>query len=1131
MGEFDDEPKFENALIHLLTHDKGWDKKVLKNYTEEQLIQNWADILYKNNRSIDRLGDYPLTDGEMQQLIDQINELRTPFNLNGFINGKTVSITRDNQDDKLHFGKEISLKIYDRSEIAGGQSTYQIVEQPKFHTQDRLKSNRRGDFMLLINGMPVFHVELKKSGIPVSQATNQIEKYSHEGIFQRGIYALVQVFVAMTPEEMVYFANPGFSGTFDPDYYFHWADFYNEPVNNWKQIAEQFLSIPMAHQIIGFYTVADGSDAKLKVMRPYQIYAARKISQKIAKIDTEGWANVNQLGGYIFHTTGSGKTLTSFKSAQLIQDSGNADKVIFLVDRIELDTQSTRYYREYADDPDDVQDTDKTSVLLSKLANDDDILIATSIQKMNRIIPDETNKAQIRKILAKRIVIILDECHRDTFGEMLIHIKHTFTNAVFFGCTGTPITDNNKKKWLTTSDLFGEELHRYSIADGIRDKNVLPFDPYKVSTYDDNELRKAVALHKAKADSIEEALGDPQKKDTYLYYMNKVHMAGWKDAAGDYHKGIEDYIPSSQYNNDLHRREVVKDIKNKWIQLSLNNKYHALLATSNIPEAIAYYKLLREEFSELKVTCLFDPTIDNNGGGEYKEDAIAAILDNYNQLFHTNFNIPTYRAFKNDVSARVAHKDAYRDCKPEEQLNLLIVVNQMLTGYDSNWLNTLYLDKVMVYEQLVQAFSRTNRLAGPDKPFGIIRYYRKVNTMERNVKEAIALYSGNKPFAVFVSKLPENLRKMNEHFLAIKEIFKHAGIKDFASLPGDKAERGLFANHFHKLSDHFEAARLQDFSWNKLTWTFDGKKLKVLCDEPTYYVLLQRYKELFSSVGGGSGEPDDPPYDIDTHLTEMSTGKINTDYMNSRFTKYVKALQGNNPSKYVQGTLDELHRSFASLHKEEQKFANIILDDFTSGKLVLEEGKTLRDYITEYQHKAKNDQIHKFCSAIGADESKIHLLMESVSSERDLNAFGRFDDLKKSVDRAKAKAFIENLERKMISPRKVNQKLDEILRKFILKGGLDISDNTNSWHVINSVEEDSKVKAFIDFHMSEPGGTTIEKLWTACQHEYGEKYGGTTSQQWYHLIKDYVQSKTHRYEISDTELFYWDKAAEPLGDE
>ena len=455
---FNREADFEEALIKIL-QNKGWEAEVLKYPTEQDLIDNWARILYENNRNQDRLGDYPLTDTEMKQIIEQITELKTPLKLNGFINGKTVTIMRDNSDDELHCGKEVSLKIYDRDEIAAGQSRYQIAQQPIFDKKNPRLQDRRGDFMLLINGMPVIHVELKKSGIPVSQAYNQIEKYAHEGLFT-GIYSLIQVFVAMNPDECVYFANPGPGGKFNKDFYFHWADFNNEPINDWKGIAARLLSIPMAHQLIGFYTVADDADGILKVMRSYQYYAANAISDKVSKIN---WDEPrHQLGGYIWHTTGSGKTMSSFKSAQLIANSKDADKVVFLMDRVELGTQSLYEYRAFADIGDDVQATENTRELITKLKSNDpaNTLIVTSIQKMSRIEEDEggLNSADIEAMNNKRVVFIVDEAHRSTFGDMLITIKETFPNAVFFGFTGTPIYDKNKKKDSTTSQVFGALL-------------------------------------------------------------------------------------------------------------------------------------------------------------------------------------------------------------------------------------------------------------------------------------------------------------------------------------------------------------------------------------------------------------------------------------------------------------------------------------------------------------------------------------------------------------------------------------------------------------------------------------------------------------------------------------------------
>lgn len=1039
---FNKESDFEEALIKILS-EKGWEKEVLKNYSEQDLLRNWANILFENNRDIDRLNDYPLTDSEMQQILEQIESLRTPLKLNGFINGKSVSIVRDNPDDKLHLGKEVSLKIYDRREIAAGQSRYQIVQQPKFPTKSKLLNDRRGDLMLLINGMPVIHIELKKSGIPVSQAYNQIEKYSHEGIFS-GLFSLVQIFVAMEPNEAVYFANPGPDGKFNPDYYFHWADFNNEPINEWDKVASTLLSIPMAHQLIGFYTVADDSDGVLKVMRSYQYFAASAISDKVAKAK---WEGNNQLGGYVWHTTGSGKTMTSFKSAQLIASSKDADKVIFLMDRIELGTQSLKEYRGFADENESVQATENTNVLITKLksSNPADTLIVTSIQKMSNI-KDEAgglNARDIELISDKRIVFIVDEAHRSTFGDMLLTIKNTFPKAMFFGFTGTPIQDENQKKKNTTSTVFGNELHRYSIADGIRDKNVLGFDPYKVLTFKDKDVRKVVALEKAKAQTEEEAISDPVKSKIFYKYMdaNQVGMVGHFDAKGDYIKGIEDYIPNVQYTTEEHTTMVVKDILENWVTLSHNSKFHAIFATSSIPEAINYYRLFKAMKPHLKVTALFDPSIDNNGGVQFKEDGLVEIISDYNEQYGQEFSIPTFAKMKKDIAARLAHKKPYERIanEPAKQIDLLIVVDQMLTGFDSKWINTLYMDKVLQYENIIQAFSRTNRLFGPDKPFGTIRYYRKPHTMERNINAAVKLYSGDRPLGLFVQHLIYNLKQMNELFESITDLFADSGIENFEKLPDDTSACRKFAKDFNEFNSYLEAAKIQGFKWNVLSYVDEetGEVIDVTIDENTYLILVLRYKELTGGGGGTGG--DDVPYDLAGYITEIDTGLIDADYMNSKFDKYIKLLSVEGTTKEaIEQAETELHKTFATLSQEEQKYANIFLHDIQRGDVKVAEGKSLRDYINEYLSKARNDQIHRISVAIGVDENMLRNVMGLKLNENNLNEFGRYDELKKTVDKAKAKEYFEKVEGTKIIPPKVNVKVDKLLRDFIINGGYEI---------------------------------------------------------------------------------------------
>lgn len=916
--------------------------------------------------------------------------------------------------------------------------------------------------MLLINGMPVIHIELKRSGVPVSEACNQIQKYSHEGVFS-GLFSLVQIFVAMTPDETLYFANPGSWDSFNPDYYFHWADFNNEVINDWKGIASNLISIPMAHQLIGFYTVADDTDGVLKVMRSYQYYAASAISDKVSKTK---WGEGNQRGGFIWHTTGSGKTMTSFKSAQLIANSKDADKVVFLTDRIELGNQSYIEYNNFADDGESVQKTEDTYVLITKLKSSApaDTLIVTSIQKMSNIKNDENglNAHDIEEIGKKRIVFIVDECHRSTFGEMLSTIKSTFPNAIFFGFTGTPIFEENQKKMSQTSTIFGGELHRYVLADGIRDKNVLGFDPRMVQTFKENDVRKQVALAEAKANNVEEAFADEKKREVFNKFMNDVPMAGYENDDGKYVKGVEDYLPNSQYIEPEHQNAVVNDICDNWSILSVNKKFHAIFATSSIPEAIEYYGLFKDKMPSLKVTCLFDPHISNEDGeykntykgkpvALFKEDGLVKILNDYNDMFGQDFTIPTHASFKKDVSLRLAHKEKYSTITrtPEKMLDLLIVVDQMLTGFDSKWVNTLYMDKILQYENLIQAMSRTNRLfKSNEKPYGVIKYYRRPFTMKAYIDEAVKTYSGDKPTVLFVEKLPYNLKKLNVIFMDISEVFKSSGVSDFTKLPNDHAEKAKFAQLFKDFNHHLDAAKLQGFNWEQDIYTFNDEEtglnetIKLDFGSNDFMALVQRYKELSNGNddenGNGGSDGDDVPFDLVGYITEIDTGRIDAAYMNSRFEKYLKNLhQADITEEQLQASLDELHKSFATLTQDEQKYAEIFLHDVQRGEVVVEDGKTLRDYITEYQYKAKNDQIHSFAVAFGLDEDLLKNMMQLNLTEANIDEFGRFDKLKQSVNKAAAKAFLEKIEGKVIIPPKVNMKVDKILRKFILTGGFD----------------------------------------------------------------------------------------------
>lgn len=1049
---------FEEALTnHLLKH--GWNE-VIKNPKEEELVQNWASIIYDNNREIDKLGNYPLTASEMQQVMDEVNMKGSPYEMNRFINGKEVCIKRDNEADTNNFGKEVYLKIFDPMEISSGQSRYQIARQPRFKTADDMMGDRRGDMMLLINGMPVIHIELKRSKIDVSQACYQIKRYVHEGVFQSGIFSMVQIYVAMTPEETLYFANPGGEDRFQKQFYFHWEDFNNQVVSDWKQVASNLLSIPMAHQMVGFYTIADDKDKTLKVLRSYQYFAVSRISDVVKKTN---WDDHLHRGGYVWHTTGSGKTMTSFKSAQLIAASGDADKVVFLLDRIELALQSLDEYRGFAGEGDEIQDTADTSILLDKMksTDNDDRLIVTSIQKMSNIKEGAPTagggtitRELIDKIGQKRLVFIIDECHRSVFGDMLISIKHTFPRALLFGFTGTPVFKENAKNEITTGTLFGNQLHKYTIANGIPDGNVLGFDPYMVNTYDDNELRELVAFHqidlKLKERNPDEPISkkttedylklideDEELRNIYDRFVNKLQMPEAYTENGEQMKGIEAYLPSDIYECDKHHIAVANDIMKSREKLSKNGKFHAMLATKNIPEAIAYYKLFKKYHPSLNVVAVFDSNIDNSDGGIVREDAICEMLTDYNAKYGMSYKLANYAQYKKDVAKRLAHKKPYIGIEGDhsQQIDLLIVVTQMLTGYDSKWINTLYVDKVMKYVDIIQAFSRTNRLFGPDKPFGTIKYYTKPYTMEQNINDALDVYV-DRPLGVFVDKLEKNLCNINQRFLSIRDIFHSQKIMNYEKLPEGREDRNMFAKCFSEMTHLLEAAKLQGFVWEKSEYEFQHgntyTKVKMELNEQTYLILLQRYRELFQA--GGGGDPKEPwEYTIDTYITETGTGTINADYIDSKFQKFIKNLYTEGPgSEMTKAAFEELCKTFATLSQKDQRTALIILHDIQSGDLHLEQGKTINDYIAEYQISELKKQIMNLSEATDINASQLINIMSSNVDEKNLNEYNRFENLKLTLNLQKTREFLVRVTGSACPPFLVMPKMDQILRKFIL---------------------------------------------------------------------------------------------------
>ncbi len=1068
------ELNFQADLVEMLK-EVGWEQETLndvcghKYITEQDIVDNWRQIIFDNNKQGDVLNGVPLSDNEMQQILDKVNiECNTPIKANLFLNRNekdNICITRDeNSSDTKNAGKLIYLTLFSPEEIAGGKTRYQIAEQIEFKTSKKY-NDRRGDIMLLINGIPLIHIELKAENVPVIDATNQIETYAKENVFT-GVFSFIQVFFAITPKDALYFANPGSYKNYNPSFFFRWGDKNNKIVKDWRELCKgenPILSIPEAHKLIGYYTIADKAKDTLKVVRSYQYNAINAIINKVRKKNLN-WNDCKQQGGYIWCTTGGGKTMTSFKAGQMIIDLGLADKVVFVVDRTELDTQSLKEYNSFARNGQVIEETSSTSTLFKKLkSKNEEDLIVTTIQKLSKINDDDyKDKANDLKIIKdKRIVLIIDEAHRSQFGKMHGNVKDTFKNALFIGFTGTPIMIENEKP-DTTKTVFGDCLSIYSIADGIRDKNVLGFDPHSVNTYNEKDLREKVALSQCNASSFDEVKDNPSKMDIYKNFINNISM--WTKKVVDENgktkeiKGIEDLLPSDQYDNDKHRMAVVNNIIENWNVLSRGQKgttFHAILATDSIPEAIEYYHIFKSKNEkgecDLNVTSLFDPHIDNNTSrkkAHAKEDAICEIIEDYNnKYFKTQKfdkkNDPNGKKFKTDVINRLSHKENYKNiCHHDEMIDIIIVVDQLLTGFDSAYVNTLYLDKVLEMDNLIQAISRTNRVYDQEeKPFGIFKFYRKPYSMERYLNEALQLYCEGGADMARAATIEENMNSIKKIYAIIKDIFDKEGIVNYDRCPKDNFNRREFKEKFSELKVLMNSIRLQgckcDENGEYVRINDDGVIYKLDFDKNIYELLQVRFDDCKIPKSGKTSGTSSGAYDIATMTHEYEMEKITAEWLEKHFK--IAVLAYNDETKKTEEkelAIQEFKNQLGKLSEIDQDYANRIIDDIIDGFLIYEDGKSLFDYISEYKNNDIMEKVEEESNLFGLDANLLKQIIDNKPrNERELNANNQFTLLKEKADINKIIETFKNKYGVTLNRLNARGKLDKELKDFIYGEG------------------------------------------------------------------------------------------------
>src|SRR5690625_3077647 len=712
--------------------------------TVQHLIDHWRAEL--NRINADQLEGVPLTDNEFDQVIAQVKQIANSYEASKILameqsTGKIDGIYRDNHPDITR--QQITLTIFKKAQVSGGDSSYRIAREVESPNDNRF------DLVLLINGLPLINIEQKRTDKTLDEAFNQFKRYYRDGEYSHNFMAFSQMMVITSEVATRYFATPKTIQDFNPSFVFHWADEHNKPINNWEEVVSHFLMIPMAHQIVGDYLVIDEAkdeeNRRHMIMRPYQVHALQAVEGAAF-----GWDNEEKIphGGFVWHTTGSGKTITSFKTALFLSTRGGFDKVVFLVDRRELDNRTSENFKAYAAyEPVTVDDTKHTYQLRKILQSSNGGIVVTTTFKLNALVK-ELEEAQDGSIANKRIVFIIDEAHRTTMGNMMGTIKRYFRkNGLFYGYTGTPLFDENKVKGKiseksevinTTEKLFGPKLHQYTIDEAIADKNVLGFhvdymNTGEFSSYDNLKEQIIEQMIQEQPDIAEREI----ERLVHSWSELEVEQQAQKRKILVYHD--ETHIP-----------RVVEEILNNWSSQSQEQVFNAILTVAYKKRVIDYYNEFKKQLESRDDIQLNIAMTFSFGGDEDDEPIDPRIIEemfkDYASFTGIEFVAGDRKhgedAYYEDVVERATRGGSGRNPK---NIDLVIVADQLLTGYDSKFINTLYVDRSLELQRLIQAYSRTNRIYGAEKEFGSIINFQLPRITEDMVNEALRLYgSGGK---------------------------------------------------------------------------------------------------------------------------------------------------------------------------------------------------------------------------------------------------------------------------------------------------------------------------------------------------------------------------------------------------
>lgn len=934
----------EKNLIEQLTKDiSQWTYRAdIK--TESELWKNIRYKLNQNNKKI--LNGIEITDAEFEQiknfLLDQsATTYKAALWLAGENGEAIIPLTRED----AKFGT-IHLMAVSSREIAGGRSSYEVINQftsEKISEDDR---TRRFDVTLLINGFPMIQIELKNRSHSFMEAFRQIKKYSVQGKF-RGLFGFLQMFVVTNGTDTRYIAAD-YGEDLREKFLTAWVDEENKPVDDYLNFAKSVLKIPDAHNLIGNYSVLDTESKKLILLRPYQIHAIEAVKK----------ASRTQTSGFVWHTTGSGKTLTSYTVTKNLLQISSIDKTIFLVDRKALDEQTAGAFKNYAEnDFIDVDKTENTFELLKKLKSSDRIAIVTTIQKLQRLIKnfsteEQQNNPVTKKLRKLHIAFVIDECHRTVTPEVQRTINKFFSNfPLWYGFTGTPIFEENKREQKgdlpqTTFQLFGECLHKYTIKEALKNNSVLGF------------------------------------QIDYLDYSTTEKI---------------------NYDDDRHRMKVIETILNKSAgKFKLNaprgETYGAILTVDKVQKAAKYYELIKKFIAEDKISDSIKSKLndfpkvaitftvsENEENSIAEQNIMAEALQDYNKMFGTNYSMSDLTAYNTNLLERLARKKG-RYKRREEQLDLIIVVDRLLTGFDSPSCAILFMDRPPLKPQnIVQAFSRTNRIFDKSKRYGMIVIFQHAEEYKTAIDNALTLYSNGGTNEVSAPSFAETEKNFVKSIKNLREIAANPqNVNDLCNLQ----EKRKFAKAFQNLDRYLGEIQVYQDWENKILEDYGITAEEIQNYSGKYQNILE---ELRTENDGGDGENF---LDTEYELEVLRTETIDYYYVISLIQKYVP----DDDEKIIKEISDKkIDSSIEVLKKSNSELAKVVGDVWDNLKKFPENyrGLNIANVIEDSINRIIDEKINSLANEWCLDKNQLFFLLNNFSNTDDsINLNSDFDSFK-----------------------------------------------------------------------------------------------------------------------------------------